>query len=654
MSKSREPMPLRLTLLEDRAVPATFNIPVGNGPDHYVVSRVGNTIRVQVEETNAVVFTQPFGPILIVGAPGEENRLIVDTQASTGVFSVEFRGGIGGTNELRIIGRGDYETFLSPGQSSSSVATGLSVFGYDVGRVSFLNVNSVEIKQFRAFEYRPYDSEDELTIEPGTGSDGDTGIQISGTIEGKLQPPILLQLMPKIILNLALEPAIAKDDKIQFLGPLDTTGISAFNVGTGKGNDQFTFDVDTLDNPLTGFLIIPGLGIDSLTVASEQSLTATNSLLTAFTTEGLLSRVQFSNLEKLQLVGTSADNAFNVSAFPGDATLIGGDGDDRLVGGKSTRTIIGEDGDDTIIGGAATDATLDGGAGDDSIVGGTRRDFIFAGDGDDTVVAGAGDDFIEAGEGDNLVDGGAGSDRISLLSGNDTVLGGTGNDTIDGGQGDNFLDGGTGNDTLVALDGADTMIGGTGNDDLDSGDGNNSLDGGTGNNRLSSGLGDDVLQAGGGTDLLNAGGGADTLRGGAGNDTLNGGDGDDVLYGEAGNDALNGGADRDILIGGTGRDTLWGGAGDDMLFGAAVILPDTDVGLLRAHWLRTDIDYTTRSSLLTAGGGLGGTVPFNPTTYPNDGVDDILMGEADSDFFFNHIGLADSLDAVIGESVWAI
>ncbi|MEI7840983.1 MAG: Calx-beta domain-containing protein [Methylococcaceae bacterium] len=65
----------------------------------------------------------------------------------------------------------------------------------------------------------------------------------------------------------------------------------------------------------------------------------------------------------------------------------------------------------------------------------------------------------------------------------------------------------------------------------------------------------DILTGGTGADLLNGGAGNDTLSGGANADMLNGGDGSDVINGGAGADAINGGA---------GVDTLNGGGGDDL------------------------------------------------------------------------------------------
>ena len=63
--------------------------------------------------------------------------------------------------------------------------------------------------------------------------------------------------------------------------------------------------------------------------------------------------------------------------------------------------------------------------------------------------------------------------------------------------------------------------------------------------------------------------GNDNLIGGSGSDKLEGDDGNDILDGGSGYDILNGGDGNDILIGGTGNDFLYGGTGNDTyIFGA--------------------------------------------------------------------------------------
>lgn len=98
--------------------------------------------------------------------------------------------------------------------------------------------------------------------------------------------------------------------------------------------------------------------------------------------------------------------------------IIGGRGNDTLLGGAGPDTILGGRGNDLIVGGAEHNV-LYGGAGNDTIFGGPAADLIFGGRGDDQIQSGgtaspslqdadgmlplAGDDTIYAGAGADVV-----------------------------------------------------------------------------------------------------------------------------------------------------------------------------------------------------------------------------------------------------------
>ena len=319
--------------------------------------------------------------------------------------------------------------------------------------------------------------------------------------------------------------------------------------------------------------------------------------------------------EELQS-GTLADGSTSNNA--GDSLrsiehVIGGKGDDTILGNGDNNKLSGGEGDDTIDGRGGDD-TLDGGAGDDTLTGGA---------GDDTLTGGAGDDTLDGGDGIDTLDGG---------DGDDTLIGGDGIDTLDGGAGDDILEGGDGIDTLDGGDGTDTLSYESENTgvaviiDLDDGlggqtatDGANSLldnienfenvIGGTGDDRLTGDDNDNVLEGGAGADTIDGMGGDDIIKGDGGFDNLDGGDGTDTLsyadedflvggvavsliadtaknyvggveggdvdtianfenvIGNQGDDKITGDANDNILEGRAGDDDIFGGDGDDTLKG---------------------------------------------------------------------------------------
>jgi Ca2+-binding RTX toxin-like protein len=123
--------------------------------------------------------------------------------------------------------------------------------------------------------------------------------------------------------------------------------------------------------------------------------------------------------------------------------LVGGEGNDEILGGGSyVDTLEGGAGDDFIRGEGAYDL-IDGGEGRDRLDGGSFSDTILGGDGDDSgspIQTGPYGSVVAPGlfgdRGDDSLDGGGGNDRLEGGDDNDTLIGGTGSDTMEGGLDD--------------------------------------------------------------------------------------------------------------------------------------------------------------------------------------------------------------------------
>ncbi|AVR97639.1 hypothetical protein C9I28_19875 [Pseudoduganella armeniaca] len=124
---------------------------------------------------------------------------------------------------------------------------------------------------------------------------------------------------------------------------------------------------------------------------------------------------------------------------------------------------------------------------------------------------------------------------------------------IEGGSGDDVLDGGYLSSILSGHGGNDEIVGSTQNDSLMGGAGNDTLDGGNG---------DDLLDGGSGDDSLVAWSGGDTLLGGQGNDIIRihglGSTSEVVVDGGDGNDRIDVSSDTGPvrIQGGEGRDVV--------------------------------------------------------------------------------------------------
>ena len=366
--------------------------------------------------------------------------------------------------------------------------------------------------------------------------------------------------------------------------------------------------------------------------------------------------VAFSGIESLHLLGGSGKDVISLAGWKSETirptevveiSIDGGAGNDVLKNGALSNTsILGGSGNDKIIGHIKSEI-LDGGKGNDTLVGMGGRDTFLGGDGDDLIKAGS--SKLPTRENHARVEGGAGNDTLLTLNGDDTIWGGKGDDIIrarpgkdwiDGGSGNDVLDGGNGRDTLVGGSGHDTLMGKKGSDIEQGGPGNDLLFSSTGdhgNDTLNGGQGDDRVRLRGksGHDLFkldwvhrnskdpdhvaekitghlavqyqNAGGktleieilrrveeihiaglggddvidfkslsakdiseaALDSLHayGGSGKDRILGSAGADILFGGKGADRLSGGAGNDVLYGQHGKDTLTGGPGNDLLIG---------------------------------------------------------------------------------------
>jgi Ca2+-binding RTX toxin-like protein len=277
-----------------------------------------------------------------------------------------------------------------------------------------------------------------------------------------------------------------------------------------------------------------------------------------------------------------------------------------------------------------------GGYGNDMIVGSAADNMICGGGGDDVIKGLGGNDNLDGGvggvavyaqnTGNDRIEGGDGNDIINASDyGNCSMYGGAGNDWIYGWQGNDYIDGGDGDDVCHGYTGNDVIYGGTGSDYLYGEGGNDVINGDNGNSifhnilrfpsvkfkALQPILINPIIGVSGGTagatpttlattqimgpvakpalsltgiitklppilifppinfvtydDWISGGDGNDTVRGNEGNDTCTGDAGNDYVYGDAGNDNLSGNDGNDNLYGGAGNDFLSGGNGDDVL-----------------------------------------------------------------------------------------
>ncbi|CCG07417.1 FecR domain-containing protein [Pararhodospirillum photometricum] len=328
----------------------------------------------------------------------------------------------------------------------------------------------------------------------GSGSGGtDTGTGSGGTTVQKV-----LQASPDTPMPTFVVSASSSD----WYKNWDVTGSTASDsIETGAGNDTLVGGAggDILKSNDGDDVMIGGSGADSLIAGSgngDDTYSGGNGLSDddddnlddwiLFPSTGQGIRVDLAS-------GVASGSEIGTDRLYALEHVLGGSGNDTLIGNA----------DDNILQGGVGNDQLSGGAGNDSLEGGAGNDTMQGGRGNDTLVGGDGTDWADYSDATNpvvlsLSAGTAGGldVGVDVLSGIENVIGGAGNDTLTGDNAANALQGGAGSDSLVGLGGNDTLDLGIGGGLIDAGAGDD-------DGRFTLTAGAEVTVAGGaGTDTL--------------------------------------------------------------------------------------------------------------------------------------------------------
>lgn len=294
--------------------------------------------------------------------------------------------------------------------------------------------------------------------------------------------------------------------------------------------------------------------------------------------------------------------------------VIGGAGDDTIIGDLNANTIEGSAGDDIVYGGLGDDV-LDGGAGDSDRVtyDGIASDYSFVRNADGSVTV------TNATYGtDTLLD-----VELVKFSGDNTVVLLTDLAPIPP-SGPISIGGTAGDDTLIGTDGDDAIYGGDGNDSIYGGLGNDLIDGQGGyynQANYDSSVSDYTFtrNADGSVTVVNAIYGTDTLTHIDGvyfigeNATYSLTDLAPELPGTSSANIINGTADDDFLMGTNGDDAIYGGDGMDAIYGGlGNDLIDGEGG----YYNQTNYDGSASDYAFTR--NADGTVTVTSATYGTD------------------------------------
>jgi Ca2+-binding RTX toxin-like protein len=165
------------------------------------------------------------------------------------------------------------------------------------------------------------------------------------------------------------------------------------------------------------------------------------------------------------LLSQPSAQAATPTCFGQQATFVGTDGSDSLVGGPDDvvvggagndwlygAVVCGGSGDDHLFGLDHINNKLDGGRGTDQLMGSFGADVMLGRGGDDRIIDTDDEDYPDVDDpGVDIMRGGPGDDRVESTAGSDRVYGGDGNDLLRAfTRAETWLYGGDGNDNLCA------------------------------------------------------------------------------------------------------------------------------------------------------------------------------------------------------------
>ncbi|WP_433014887.1 calcium-binding protein [Kribbella sp. CA-294648] len=292
------------------------------------------------------------------------------------------------------------------------------------------------------------------------------------------------------------------------------------------------------------------------------------------------------NVTKLPLPAGVPSNAKTLVGGLGNDHLVGGDGPAKMFGDKRIDDELCKPGASVTSDPVEESTSAGTGDGNDRILGGAGIDTVSAGGANDLAELAGGNDLACGQQGKDVLRGGGDADRLWGGAENDVLYGDAGLDQAFGNTGDDVAYGGTEADVIEGNNGKDWATGGADNDLVYGGsraagrtdNGDDDLYGDTGNDRLigDNGTVDDPANPADPQAIpLDLDGTPATA--GAG-DRINGGDGDDTAYGGLGADQVNGNGDNDHLEGNNGSDVVHGNDGEDAIAGGSFEQAEAGVG----------------------------------------------------------------------------
>ena len=426
-------------------------------------------------------------------APGGSVAITISTNGgpteSLGTFPMNLALALndpGGADSVRIVGTAGNDTFTVTNSGLTINSAGLVLSNFET--ITLAGASGNDIYKFDAdAALGPF------TLDEALGGIDTIDLSLTTTVDVSLSLGSAATQIVHRNLSLNLSSSVTFEKAIGGSGNDILIGNSLANTLTGNGGN------DWLTGGAGNDSLVGGPGDDTYvfrtaSTPEADSVTETASAGTdtlrfaALTTDVTLSL----GTSVVQTVHTNRTLKLNSSVT--FENIVGGSGNDILIGNSLANTLTGNAGNDILTGAAGNDSMV-GGQGSDTYVFGTasapEADIITEAlnGGTDTLRFGTLTTDVTLNLDTNVVQT-VHTNRTLKLNSSVTfenIISGSGNDTLTGNRLDNTLTGNAGNDILIGGSGNDRLLGGVGRD---------ILIGGLGVDVLNGGADDDILIAG--------------------------------------------------------------------------------------------------------------------------------------------------------------
>ncbi|HMF18242.1 MAG TPA: hypothetical protein VKE98_13610, partial [Gemmataceae bacterium] len=319
-------------MAEDLIGALRYVVPAGTGPDSLTLRLNGATVEIFDNNTQTVVASRALNQttvVQVIGAAGEDDSLTIDYTFGGffAVSSIQFVGGSGGNNTMRIIGTGQTFGSYTPGAVSGAGMVKVTQVNQSVS-ISFSGLQPLEVTGMSAFQLVTPSTNNQVTVNTGTGSGGQPAEVITGTSGGVAFESLTFFGIPAFTLDTKTNDGGSPNDVINVQATLagTTTTISEGGGSNIVNVGSLAPATGGIVNNINGPLVVtsdPGatLSLDDTGSSGPKTGYLTSNTITGL---GMAGGITYSGMKNVNVNLGTGNDIFNIQSTSAITTVNGG------------------------------------------------------------------------------------------------------------------------------------------------------------------------------------------------------------------------------------------------------------------------------------------------------------------------------------------